>query len=160
MNTSTLDFIKLAKHPVKFRMFLFLHIPSAFFSWIKIKGLTPEVCKVSVPFSWFTKNPFHSTYFACLSMGAELSTGALVMLNTYQRRPVCSMLVTDSNATFVKKATGTTIFTCEDGIKISQAIETAYLTNQPQIISVRTVGKNIHNEVIAIFEFVWSVKVK
>ena len=160
MNNKLDQFLILAKHPVKFRMFLFLHLPAAFLSSVRITNISSEACSVSVPFSWFTKNPFKSTYFACLSMAAELSTGALVMANTYKRFPGCSMLVIESTANFAKKATTPTIFTCVDGMLIQNAIEKAYLTNLPQSIKVQTKGLNLLNETVAVFSFVWSFKVK
>lgn len=160
MNINQELFIRIAKHPVKFRMFLLFNLPSAFFSRIKIDAVNENQSQVSVPFTWFTKNPFRSTYFACLAMAAELSTGVLVMMNLYKRKPVCSMLVQNCSADFTKKATGFTDFTCLDGILISDTIEKAYLTNEPQVITVLSEGRNSNNEIIASFYFTWSFKVK
>ncbi|MEJ7672362.1 MAG: hypothetical protein WKF59_06560 [Chitinophagaceae bacterium] len=48
MNSSVEKFIKLAKHPVKFRMFLFTKLPAAFFSGIKIENINETKSIVSV----------------------------------------------------------------------------------------------------------------
>src|SRR3954465_13085663 len=118
-------FIQLVKHPVKFRMFLFSKLPAAFFSGVRLKYADEEKCEVIIPYKWFTKNPFRSTYFACLSMAAELTTGVLAMAHVYKKKPAVSMLVTGIEGKFYKKATGLSFFTCADGEKISDTISTA-----------------------------------
>ena len=160
MNEQRNNFIKLAKHPVKFRMFLFLNLPSALFSGIKITLLSPDKSEVIVPYKWFTKNPFRSTYFACLSMAAEMSTGILIMQHIYKRVPKCSILVQDCKGVFVKKAIGVTTFTCLSGREIELAIEEAYLTNQAKIVKIPSIGYDKYGEVVANFEINWSIKVK
>src|SRR4051812_35927673 len=109
-------FIQLVKNPFKFRMFLLSNLPSAFFSGVRVISVDEEKCEVVVPFKWFTRNPFHSTYFACLSMAAEMSTGVLAMASVYGRKPRVSMLVLKVNGDYMKKATGRTLFTCNQGL--------------------------------------------
>ena len=77
MNPNTATFIKLMKHPVKFRIFLFTKLPAAYFAGVRVRELDEKKCMVTVPYKWLSQNPFRSTYFACLSMAAEMSTGAL-----------------------------------------------------------------------------------
>src|SRR4030095_5696396 len=100
------NFLHLARSPVKFRMFLLSKLPSAYFSGVRILEISEKECKVTVPYKWFSKNPFRSTYFACLSMAAEMSTGTLAMIHTYGREPRVSMLVVRLEGEFLKKATG------------------------------------------------------
>ena len=104
MNTDLDQFIKMIKHPAKSRMFLFFKLPSAFFSGVRIREISGSACTVTVPYKWFSQNPFRSTYFACLAMAAELSTGALAMGHLYKRKQKVSMLVTGMNASFHKKS--------------------------------------------------------
>src|SRR6266481_5525523 len=115
MNPNTSVFIKLLKHPVKSRMFLFSRLPSAFFAGVRVKSITENTCHVTVPYKWFTQNPFRSTYFACLSMAAEMSTGALCLSHLYKINPPVSMLVLKVESEYFKKATGRTDFICKDG---------------------------------------------
>ena len=145
---------------MKLQGYLLQNLPSAFFSGLKVVKAGPEACTVSVPYKWFTRNPFKSTYFACLSMGAELSTGILAMAGVYRRRPAISMLVTGMESTFQKKATGLTLFTCESGAEITAAINAAIATGSGQDVRVQTVGTNSHGEMVATFWFTWSFKVK
>jgi hypothetical protein len=96
------SFQQLAKHPLKFRMFLISKLPSAYFAGVRVKDISEEKCVVTVPYKWFSQNPFRSTYFACLSMAAEMSTGALGMMNIYKREPKVSMLIIDMKGEFFK----------------------------------------------------------
>src|SRR4026209_1026751 len=118
MTPGTKLFLRLMKHPVKFRMFLFSRLPSAYFAGVRVKEIDENHCVTTIPYQWFTQNPFRSTYFACLSMAAEMSTGALAMANVYHRNPKTSMLITSVKSRYFKKAIGKTMFTCKDGLKI------------------------------------------
>jgi phage terminase large subunit-like protein len=119
-----------------------------------------ERCEVTVPYKWFTKNPFHSTYFACLSMAAEMSTGVLAMANVYKRTPPVSMLVLTVNGDYKKKATGRTTFTCEQGALLKQVVETAIATKKPGTIALTSTGRNEAGEVVAEFLIEWGFKAK
>ena len=160
MNPHTASFIKLMKHPIKFRMFLFSKLPSAYFAGVRIRAIDERDCAVTVPYKWFSKNPFHSTYFACLSMAAEMSTGALAMAHLYKINPPVSMLVVKVESEYFKKATGQTNFICEDGLLIKGTIEQAIQTGEAKTIRARSVGKNKDGEVVAEFFITWSFKAK
>jgi hypothetical protein len=160
MNTELDQFIKMIKHPAKSRMFLFFKLPSAFFSGVRIEKISGSSCTVVIPYKWFSQNPFHSTYFACLAMAAELSTGALAMAHLYKRKEKLSMLVTGMNATFQKKATGRTYFVCDDGNRLRDAIQQAIETRNGISITTTSTGSNAQGDVVAVFTFQWSFKVK
>ena len=153
-------FFQLANNSFKFRLFLLTQLPAAFIAGIGIQNCDENSCSVSVPFKWLNQNPFRSTYFACLSMAAEMSTGALAMANIYKRKPAMSMLITNVESSYYKKATGKTYFTCNEGVAIKEAINTAYASAIPQIIKVKSEGYNKKNELVAEFWFTWSFKVK
>ena len=74
MSNST-EFLQLIKHPFKFKLYMLSKLPSAFFSGVRVVHADEYACAVKVPYKWFSQNPFRSTYFACLSMAAEMSTG-------------------------------------------------------------------------------------
>jgi hypothetical protein len=153
-------FFKLINKPLKARMFLLSKLPAAYFSGLRVMLADENKCAVSVPFKWFTQNPFRSTYFACLGMAAEMSTGILSMANIYQRKPSVSMLITGMESRFHKKAVGKTIFTCNEGALIKEAIENAIASGSPETIRVYSSGHNQQNELIAEFWFTWSFKLK
>jgi hypothetical protein len=158
--SSAENFIRLVTHPLKFRLFLLTKLPSAFFCGVKVKSISYEQTQTAVPYSWISQNPFKSTYFACLAMAAELSTGLLAMLNIYERQPRVSMLVTGLEAVYHKKATSVTIFTCEDGIAISSAIERSRKSGEAESFKARSTGRNENGELIAEFFITWSFKCK
>jgi len=160
MNLNKARFIQLVQHPVKFRMFMLGKLPSAFFSGVRVMHIDEAKAMVSVPYKWFSQNPFKSTYFACLAMAGELSTGALAMAYLYQRKPPVSMLVVDISMTYSKKATGRTYFTCEDGDLFSKMIEEAILTGEPRVVKAKSIGRNLAGEVVAEFFVSWSFKSK
>ena len=157
---SNAAFFALINNPVKFRLFLLKNLPAAYFSGIKISSVSEERSVVSIPYKWFTRNPFRCTYFACLSMAAEMSTGILAMGNIYKRFPKISMLVTDIEGKFYKRATDLTNFVCEEGIPIRQTIGKTIDTYEVRSIKVLSSGFNNQNELIAEFWITWSFKVK
>ena len=156
----TAAFFSIIRNKTKYRLFLLKNLPAAFFSGLQLVHVTEEECAINIPYKWFTKNPFRSTYFACLSMAAEMSTGILAMAQTYKRNPAVSMLVVGIEGKFHKKATGITKFICTDGHKIKEAVENAITQNQPVSFKAHSVGYNLQNDVIAEFWITWSFKAK
>lgn len=153
-------FLRLARSPLKIKLFLLANLPSAFFAGLKISEVGEDHCVVTVPYKWFTKNPFRSTYFACLSMAAEMSSGVLAMATIYKRTPPVSMLVVHAEASYFKKAAGLTSFRCADGAAIRAAVEQAIATGEATTIKVRSVGTNEAGDPVAEFFITWSFKVK
>lgn len=160
MNPNVNTFIKLMKHSLKFRMFLLTKLPAAYFAGVRVRELDEKNCRITVPYKWLSQNPFRSTYFACLSMAAEMSTGALAMAHLYKINPPVSMLVVKVDSEYFKKATGRTSFVCEDGDLIQKAIEETIDTGEARIVKAKSVGKNKEGEVVAEFYITWSFKAK
>jgi hypothetical protein len=153
-------FLSLIRSPLKVKLYLLSQLPSAFFAGLRVPEADEAHCVVTVPYRWFTKNPFRSTYFACLSMAAEMSTGVLAMTHLYKRKPPVSMLVVHTEAAFFKKATGLTRFVCADGAAIKAAIEQAATTGEATTIKAKSVGTNSKGEPVAEFFITWSFKAK
>lgn len=153
-------FLRLVNNPLKFRLFLLAKLPSAYFSGVRIKYADEEKCVVTVPYKWFSKNPFRSTYFACLSMAAEMSTGVLAMGHTYKQSPSVSMLVVRIEGNFMKKATGITTFMCEDGSRIKEMVRQTMASGKPTSLSAFAAGRNKEGETVAEFNITWSFKAK
>ncbi|TMI72750.1 MAG: DUF4442 domain-containing protein [Bacteroidetes bacterium] len=160
MNSNTAAFIRLMKHPLKFRLFLLSKLPSAYFTGVRIKEANEDKCITTVPYKWFSKNPFRSTYFASLAMAAEMSTGTLALIHLYKRKPSVSMLLTKLEAGYFKKATSKTSFVCNDGQLIRQAIEESVATGEPRTVRAKSTGMNDNGEMIAEFFITWSFKAR
>jgi hypothetical protein len=145
-------------HPLKFKLFLLTRLPSAFFAGVRVKDADAGRCVATVPYKWFTKNPFRSTYFACLSMAAEMSTGVLVMTHLRGRERSVSSLVIKLEANYFKKAVGRSYFQCQDGALIRKAIEQAVATGEGTTVRACSTGLNEAGEIIAEFFITWSFK--
>ena len=135
-------------------------LPLALFAGLRVRELDTEHCVATVPYGWRTTNPFRSTYFAALSMAAELSTGALAMVAVETAPQPVSMLITGMAASFGKKATGLTSFTCADGAKLSEGVARAVATGEPVTVEALTVGTAPDGAEVARFTFTWSFKLK
>ena len=158
MNTEQNKLLKRYNSRFLFKTVSFFKLPLAFFTGLKIVHIDEHVSKVSTRLSFITKNPFRSTYFAVLSMAAELSTGLYALLFITGIQPSVAVIITGLNARFLKKATGTTIFTCREGEKLRQAVIQARETGEPAATTVKSIGKNEAGETVAEFEFTWSFK--
>lgn len=153
-------FFKLIRNPFLFRFFLLTRLPAAFLAGIRLELITPERAVVKLRYQFLTKNPFRSTYFACLGMAAEMSTGLLAMAHLYKRKPPISMLVVRIESQFFKKATGITRFTCEQGQALAASIQKAVETGQSVELLVTSSGFNEQGIEVARFLITWSFKRK
>ena len=160
MNPNFKKFSALISNPILFRFFLFQKLPAAFFSGLRMVHFDASTCTVKVKYSWFSQNPFKSIYFAVEAMAAEMCSGMLAFAQVYQRNPKISMLVVKMEVNFVKKATGTVLFTCEDGALIQAAINESIETGEGKTIVSMSKGKNSANETVAEFLITWSFKAK
>jgi hypothetical protein len=143
-----------------FRQFLLSKLPAAFFAGLSIEAFDENKAVVAVKQKWFNKNPFRSIYFAVLTMAGEMSTGVLGMANIYKRKPTVSMLIVEQRGLFHKKATGKILFTCEDGIKIKEAIDVAVATGNAVTVICYSRGVNSSNEMVAELWATWSFKAR
>lgn len=153
-------FIRMTTRRRSFYLFLLRSLPSALFAGLRVRSLNEDECVVSVPYSWFSKNPFRSTYFACLAMAGEMSTGTLALLHMRESAQKVSMLVVEMEAKYHKKATGLTKFICKDGRLLQAAIQYAVGRGQPQTCKAYTVGIDKKGDCVAEFWITWSFKSK
>jgi hypothetical protein len=160
MNPAFSTFRRLITNPISFGFFLFTKLPAAFFAGLRIHYFDDRKCVVRIRYSWFSQNPFQSIYFAVEAMAAEMTCGMLAFAQVYQRVPKISMLVVGTQANFLKKATGTVLFSCEDGLAIQELIKETIATGEGKTLICKSVGRNEKGEVVAEFNFTWSFKAK
>ncbi|WP_299157190.1 DUF4442 domain-containing protein [uncultured Tenacibaculum sp.] len=146
--------------PRKINFFTLFKLPSAYLCGIRVKSISNEKSQVNVKHKWINQNPFNSMFWAVQGMAAELSTGILVMQSIDVSGKKVSMLVTNMNAIFTKKATGRIRFECNDGIAIKEAIQRSVDTGEGQTVLVTSEGINKEGISVSKFEFEWSLKVK
>lgn len=160
MNPSAQKFIAQMGSPLKSRLFMFTKLPSAYFSGVRVQELNREYAIVTVPYKWFSQNPFRSTYFACLAMAAEMSTGLLGLMQVYERNPSVSMLVVKLEANYSKKAVAKTYFTCKGGKDFEAIVDECLKDGEAKTYTAKSVGMNDAGEVVAEFFITWSFKAK
>jgi len=144
----------------KMNKYLMFKLPSAFLCGVKLRTLDSVKAVVTVKHKWINQNPFNSMYFAVQSMAAELSTGALVIKKIKESGKNISMLVTNHNGKFIKKAVGLITFTCSDGALIDAAIQRTIENGEGQTILMKSVGVNENGEKVSTYEFEWSVRLR
>ncbi len=151
-------YIKRMTNPFTFKIGMLKMLPSAFFWGFKVEALDEKHCEVSLPYSWNTKNPFQSIYFAALAGAAELSTGALCQLAMADRGKF-SMLVVDFRAEYTKKANQKIRFTCQQGEEVANLLD-RLKEDQSERLTMLAVGHNPQGEEVARFFVTWSFKKK
>ncbi|CAM1333744.1 DUF4442 domain-containing protein [Tenacibaculum aestuariivivum] len=146
--------------PLKINLFTFLKLPSAYICGVRVLFISEEKSLVKVTHRWINQNPFKSMFWAVQGMAAELATGILVMQAIDKSEKKISMLVTNMNATFTKKAKGKISFECDDGEAITKAIQKSVNTGHGQTVIVTSKGINDDGVLVSKFQFEWSLKVK
>lgn len=146
--------------PNKINIFLLFNLPSAFFTGVRVKSISENSCITTVRHRWINQNPFNSVFWAVQGMAAELSTGALVMSHIKKSSSNVSMLVANNKASFMKKAKGRITFSCNDGHLIKEVIDEALETKEGQTCWMKSEGTDLKGDIVSIFEFEWTVKVK
>ncbi|WP_408032211.1 DUF4442 domain-containing protein [Tenacibaculum xiamenense] len=146
--------------PRKINTFLLFKLPAAFFTGVRVASISETNSVVRVRHRWVNQNPFKSMFWAVQGMASELSTGILVMKAISDSGEKVSMLVTNMNAVFTKKAVGKIRFECNDGALIKEVIKRAVETGDGQTVLVTSEGINEEGVSVSKFEFEWSLKVK
>ncbi|HJN74539.1 MAG TPA: DUF4442 domain-containing protein [Myxococcota bacterium] len=146
--------------PALLSAYMLAKLPLALIAGLRIRSFDADHCAVSVPYRWLTTNPFRSTYFAALSMAAEMSTGALGLSVVEAAPEPISILIVRMEGQFVKKATDLTTFTCRAGAEMAQAVATALATGESVECTAETIGTNPDGVEVARFTFTWSFKKK
>ncbi|WP_408040385.1 DUF4442 domain-containing protein [Tenacibaculum amylolyticum] len=146
--------------PSKINFYLLFKLPSAYFTGIRVKSISEEKSTVYVKHRWINQNPFKSMFWAVQGMAAEFSTGMLVLQAIYKSKRKISMLVTNMDATFTKKATGRIRFECLQGEEVKAAIQKAIETGEGETLMLTSEGINEEGISVSKFQFEWSLKVK
>lgn len=142
----------------KLKLFFIRHLPMAFLSGLNVESFDESRAVVSLPFSYLTKNPFRSIYFACQAMAAEFSSAVICLQSIEKYDTDLSLLVTGLEAKFIKKATQKIFFSCEKPDDQDQILEQCITGNSPVEIPYTSIGRNESGEIVAEFQITWSFK--
>lgn len=144
--------------PGLFPLYLVAKLPLAACAGLRLVELGPERCVVRLPGGWRTQNPFRSTYFAAQCMAAEMSTGAPAMVLLEGSETSIAMLVREVRASFVKKATGRTLFAFDGVAAMRAAIERAAASDEAQELVARSQGRMLDGTLVSEIDVTWSFK--
>ncbi len=159
LDTGKLErFRRRMRNPFLTAGFMLFKMPLGLFAGLRVREVDTERCETTVPYGWRSTNPFRSIYFAAQSMAAELSTGAMAMLAVELAPAPVAMLITGLEASFTKKATARTTFSCEEGAKVCGAVRETSETGEPAAARVGTIGRMPDGTEVSRFVFEWSFK--
>ncbi|MDT7827086.1 DUF4442 domain-containing protein [Pricia sp. S334] len=144
----------------QFNRFTFFKLPAAWWTGVRVRSISEQICTVTVKYGWRNQNPFNSMFWAVQGMAAELSTGALVINRIRDNGKRISMLVQNNNANFSKKARGKITFTCNDGDLIQAALNKTVATGEGQTFWMRSTGVDEEGTVVSTFNFEWTVRIR
>ncbi len=152
--------LKKFQNPWLLKLFFLTKLPSAWFMGFRLKSVSVEKAEILLPYRWRSQNPYRSIYFAAQCAAGEFSTGiiASIILEGFEEK--ISMLVTKVEAEFVKKASDTATFTCNDGSKFYETIADAVKTGEGRTIRAESVGTNEAGEIVSKIWITWSFKAK
>ena len=150
----------MRKKILKFNLYTFFNLPSAWWSGVRVTSFDDNVAEVSVRHRWFNQNPFGSIFWAIQGMAAELSTAIFVMREIKKTGYPVSMLVINNKATFKKKARGLIKFQCNQGLEVAKVVQNAIDNNEAKKITLKSVGKDTVGDEVSAFEFEWTIKRK
>ena len=145
------------RSPCLLRGFMLAKLPLALVAGLRVRELDADRCVVTVPYGWRTTNPFRSTYFAALSMAAEMSTGAPAMMATELAGQPVALLIVNLEASFEKKARRSRPSPARTARRRSPPWRDPR-TGEPATARMETVGRTPDGTVVARFAFTWSFK--
>lgn len=146
--------------PRSVKWFSLFKLPLVFLSGIRLRSIQEGFSIVDVRYKWINQNPFRSMFWAVQGMAAELATGVL-LLDVIQKKKVnISMLLTQTEASFTKKATGKITFKCMQGAQAKLLVEQAIESGQGEGAWLECSGVDASGQQVCHFRFFWSVKQK
>lgn len=144
----------------RFRAFTVLSMPSAAFVGLRLVRADDEVCVTSIPGGWRSQNPFKTMYWAAQGMAAELATGVHPFAYSRAIEGGLRMFVVGTEATFVKRANGKIVFTCEDIPAVRAAIEETLATGEGVDLDMRAIGRDQSGDVVSEWVFKWNFRAR
>ena len=152
------EFMKITPRTITW--FSLFKLPLVYLSGIRLKRLQKGQSVVVVRHRWINQNPFRSMFWAVQGMAAELATGVLLLDVIEKKHARISMLLTQTEATFSKKATGLIRFTCSQGREAEALINAALASGQGEGAWIECSGIDATGQQVCHFRFFWSVKQK
>jgi hypothetical protein len=154
-----------AKERFKHNLFLWFFgltkVRMIFFCRPKIVDISDEKVVLYIPLNRQTKNHVSSMYIGSLTVGVDLVTGLTAMLSIRKSKRKITLIFKDFNATFLKRAEGSTYFTCNHVKQIESAVHEVVKSKDRVNINVpvtATVPEKFGDDVVAEFTITLSMK--
>ncbi len=144
----------------EFNQILQTQIPIAWIAGVRFESYNDETFKTKVELDFLNQNPFGSMFWAVEGMAAEFAGGLMLINKIKSSGKSISSLVVKNEVIFTKKAVGKIIFSCNEGKKIENAIQTAITNNTSNTFELNSIGTDESGDVVAEFKFTWSIKVR
>ncbi|XOV67193.1 MAG: DUF4442 domain-containing protein [Fluviicola sp.] len=135
-------------------------IPMLWFVRPKVLSIDENECVVKIKLRRRTKNHLRSMYFGAMAVGADLSAGLHTFYFAEEDQNRMHFSFKSMNCEFLKRAETDVRFVSREGDKIKNAVELARTSGERQNEEVLVEGLDNHNEVVATFQMVVSVKFK
>lgn len=148
----------LLDNPFRLKLYFLKSLPMAFLAGLRIVSYDANHASVSLPFKYWTKNPFRSIYFACQAMAAEFSTAILCLQELSHHDADVSLLVIHLESTFLKKADDKITFTCSKKGDLGKVIEECIASGEPGVTTLESIGSDRQGHTVAEFKITWSFK--
>lgn len=145
------------------RTFGFFKIPLIFFVSPKVKELSKEHCRVTIPLNRRTKNHLGSMYFGVLCTGADIAGGLLAMRLIEEGGSKVGLVFKDFKAEFLKRPEADVDFYSADGAKCEALVNRAMSSTErvEELVEiVATCPKKFGAEPVAKFWLTISLKKK
>jgi hypothetical protein len=141
-----------------FRLYLLAKLPLAFAAGLRLERLDEELCETSLPGGWRTRNPFGSTYFAALCMGAEAASGAPAITLVSGAEASVAVILREIRASFERRVIGRARFRFHDLAGLKAAVERAAASEESIPYEAHVECRGPDGELAAGFRVVWSFK--
>ena len=157
----------LKKLPLSVQANLFLYffgiakVPMIFYVRPRLLHIDERSVAIRIPLRRNTMNHLRAMYFGVLCVGADCAGGIIAVWLIRQSRARVDFVFKSCEAEFMKRAEGDTVFTCNDGIKIKEAIQQSLASTERiniPVTIIATVPSKLGAEPVAKFELTLSVK--
>jgi acyl-coenzyme A thioesterase PaaI-like protein len=118
-------------------------------------------CVIRIRLRHRTKNHLSSMYFGALCIGVDVAGGFLAVRFIEREKANIALIFKEFRATFLKRAEGDVLFTCEDGEAIEALVAKASASGEREELPVTvtaTAPSKLGGEPVAVFNLTLSIK--
>jgi hypothetical protein len=156
-----MKFFDVVKYTFFIRSWGFLKVPMI--AWLRpvVAEFSEESVVIDIPLFRRSKNHLNSLYFGALCVGADIAGGLLAMHAIEKNKLPINLVFSDLSVKFLKRATSKTRFTCNDGQKIRELIQSAMAGNErvSSTVTIMATCPDVSiNEAVAEFHLTISMK--